>query len=176
MAIHHGVIDIDMPGGTTLWLDRELHAPVTIQYKVTAVDEGGVNDRVSDANAFWMATEKNGGSPLGHRGGTFEQYDDLLTYYVGIGGNDNTTTRMRRYVGARNERPLLPQHDRREADTLLRANVWQKITLRADGRGAEVWRDGTRLFRLDDVRPYTRGWFAIRTVRSHLRIRNLTIS
>jgi hypothetical protein len=175
-AIHDGVIDIDMPGGATLWLNRELHAPVTIQYEVMAVDEGGVNDRVSDVNAFWMATEKNGSSPLGHRGGPFEQYDDLFTYYVGIGGNENTTTRMRRYVGARSERPLLPEHDRRTADTLLRANVWQQITLRADARGAEVWRDGARLFRLDDAQPYTRGWFAIRTVKSHLRIRNLTIT
>ena len=176
IAIRNGVLDIDVPGGATLWLERELHAPVTIEYDVMAVDEGGTNDRVSDVNAFWMATDKDGSSPLGHRGGTFEQYNNLLTYYVGIGGNSNSTTRMRRYIGEPDERPLLLAHDLSDAKTLLRANRWQKVMLIADGRSAEVRRDGKRLFRLDDAQPYTRGWFAIRTVKSHLRVRNLRIS
>jgi Domain of unknown function (DUF6250) len=173
--IRGGVLDIDVPGGTTLWLKRELHAPVAIEYEVMAVSEGGANDRVSDVNAFWMATNKDGSSPLGHRNGTFEQYNNLLTYYVGIGGNSNSTTRMRRYIGERDERPLRPEHDLSGADTLLTANRWQKVRLVADGQGAEVWQDGKRLFRIDDAQPYTHGWFAIRTVKSHLRIRNLTI-
>ena len=33
------------------------------------------------------------------RSGTFAEYNDLLTYYVGLGGNRNTTTRFRRYIG-----------------------------------------------------------------------------
>src|SRR5687767_3977682 len=84
IEVRDGVLDIDVPGGATLWLKRELHAPVRIEYEIMAVDEGGTNDRVSDVNAFWMATNKDGSSPLGHRGGRFDQYDNLLTYYVGI--------------------------------------------------------------------------------------------
>ncbi len=176
IEVQDGVLDIDVSGGATLWLKRELRVPVTIEYEVMAVDEGGANDRVSDVNAFWMATNKDGSSPLGHRGGKFAEYDNLLTYYVGIGGNTNSTTRMRRYIGERSNRPLLPVHDLSESAALLQANRWQTITLIADGRGAEVRRDGKRLFRLDDTKPYKRGWFAIRTVKSHLRVRKLTIS
>jgi uncharacterized protein DUF6250 len=176
ITVRAGVLDVDVPGGATLWFKRELHAPVTIEYEVMAVDEGGTNDRVSDVNAFWMATNRDGSSPLGQRGGPFEQYDNLLTYYVGIGGNSNSTTRMRRYIGEPDERPLLPAHDLHDPKTLLRANRWQKVTLIAGGQGAEVRRDGELLFRLHDAQPYTRGWFAIRTVKSHLRVRNLRIS
>lgn len=176
ISVRDGVLDVDVPGGATLWFKRELHAPVTIEYEVMAVDEGGSNDRVSDVNAFWMATNRDGGSPLGQRGGRFEQYNNLLTYYVGIGGNSNSTTRMRRYVGEPDERPLLPAHDLNAPKTLLRANTWLKVTLIAGGKGAEVRRDGELLFRLDDAQPYTCGWFAIRTVKSHLRVRNLRIS
>jgi hypothetical protein len=176
IGVRDGVLDVDVPGGATLWFKRELHAPVTIEYEVMAVDEGGTNDRVSDVNAFWMATNKDGGSPLGQRGGAFEQYNNLLTYYVGIGGNSNSTTRMRRYIGEPDERPLLPAHDLHDPKTLLRANTWQKVTLIAGGQAAEVRRDGELLFRLHDAQPYTRGWFAIRTVKSHLRVRNLRIS
>lgn len=174
--IDQGVIDIDVPGGTTLWLDQPLQAPVRIEYEIMAVDEGGDNDRVSDVNAFWMATNADGSSPLGRRNGTFAQYDTLKTYYVGIGGNYNSTTRMRRYIGKTDDRPLRPEHDLGDEAVLLKPNQWQTITLIADGRGAEVHRNGERLFRFDDDAPYTHGWFAIRTVWSHLRVRKLKIS
>ena len=41
----------------------------------------------------------------------FAAYNDLKTYYVGLGGNRNTTTRFRRYIGDPETRPLLPEHD-----------------------------------------------------------------
>ena len=41
------------------------------------------------------------------RSGAFADYNDLLTYYVGLGGNRNTTTRFRRYIGDPVLRPLL---------------------------------------------------------------------
>jgi hypothetical protein len=97
-------------------------------------------------------------------------------YYVGIGGNRNTTTRLRRYVGQVGVRPLLPQHDRSDAPAMLRPNIWTSITLTADGQHITVRRDGQMLFTLDDASPYTSGWFGLRTTFSHLRIRRLTIS
>ena len=72
--------------------------------------EGGPNDQVSDLNVFWMANNVDGQQPVfAHvRSGKFADYNDLLTYYVGLGGNRNTTTRIRRYIGDPVLRPLLP--------------------------------------------------------------------
>ena len=171
-----GVIDIDAADGVTLWYARPLTGPVAIDYDVMAVQAGGPHDAVSDVNAFWMAQDPAvpGGSVLARpRGGAFARYDDLTTYYVGIGGNRNTTTRMRRYVGRAGERPLLPEHDRSDAAAMLVPNRWTHIRLIAKGQEVAVERDGVRLFTMHDTAPYMRGWFGLRTTRSHLRVKNL---
>lgn len=172
-----GVLDIDVPAGATLWFKRELTGPVAIVFDATAVAAGGANDRVSDMNAFWMATNQDGPpAPFSQpRTGKFADYNNLLTYYVGLGGNSNTTTRFRRYIGDPVARPMLPEHDLSSPDALLVPNRKQTITLIADGSRIEYWRDGIRLLHYDDPAPYTRGWFAIRTVQSHLRIERLRI-
>jgi hypothetical protein len=167
-----GVLDIDTPAGLTLWFRPELVGPVAIEYQAQAVSAGGPNDRVSDLNAFWMAREVSGGSPLARpRTGAFADYDTLRTYYVGQGGNGNTSTRFRRYVGRPGERPLLPQHDHAAADEMLVANRWTTVRLVADGGLVQYWNDGRKLFELRDAEPYTRGWFGLRTTQSHLRVK-----
>lgn len=172
-----GLLDIDSAKGLTLWLDRPLAAPVTIRFQARAVSAGGANDKVSDLNAFWMASEADGTSPLAHpRTGKFEDYDTLRTYYVGIGGNRNTTTRMRRYVARPGDRPLLPEHDRTDAAAMLVPNRWTTITLTVRDGHAAVQRDGHLLFTLADEAPYLRGWFGLRTTWSHLQIRTIAIS
>lgn len=177
VTIDHGTIDIDSPKGVTLWSNRDVAAPVTITFEAMAVAAGGTNDQVSDLNAFWMASEVDGGSVLARRrSGAFAAYDDLRTYYVGIGGNRNTTTRFRRYIGEPGNRPLLPEHDRAAAADMLRPNVWTRIRLIADGRTIAVERDGRRLFTLIDDHPYTRGHWGLRTTWSHLRIRRLSVT
>nr|WP_277998466.1 DUF6250 domain-containing protein [Sphingomonas liriopis] len=177
VTFRHGTIDIDSPKGLTLWWRRPVAAPVTIAFEAMAVAKGGANDRVSDLNAFWMATQADGGSVLTHpRSGAFAAYDDLRTYYVGIGGNRNATTRFRRYVGEPGNRPLLPEHDLSAPADLLRPNVWTRIRLIADGRTVAVERDGRRLFTLADDQPYRRGHWGLRTTWSHLRIRRVTVT
>ena len=172
-----GVLDIVSPAGLTAWFKPELIGPVVIAYEAMAVSEGGPYDRVSDLNAFWMAREVGGGSPLDHaRSGAFADYDTLETYYVGQGGNGNTTTRFRRYVGRPGERPLLPRHDHATPDEMLTPNRWTSVRLVADGSRIEYWSDGRRLFDLEDSAPYTRGWFGLRTTQSHLRMRNFSVS
>lgn len=167
-----GRLDIDTPAGASVWFRRELRGPVMIEYDAVAVAEGGPNDQVSDLNAFWMASDAGTaeGTPPRPRSGAFADYDDLLTYYVGQGGNRNTTTRMRRYVGMPSERPILPEHDLSAPSTLLVPNAVQRIRLVAAGSQIEYWRDGQRLFAMTNSRPYTRGWFAVRTTLNHLRI------
>lgn len=172
-----GIIDIDTAKGLTLWWRKPVAAPVVIRFEAMAVSEGGANDTVSDLNAFWMARDADGGSVLAHRrSGAFADYDSLRTYYVGIGGNRNSTTRFRRYVGRTGDRPLLPEHDKRDVADMLVANRWTVIRLVADGRTIAVERDGRRLFTLDDPAPYASGQFGLRTTWSHLRIRHLSIT
>lgn len=177
VTLDHGVIDIDSPKGTTLWSNRAVVAPVTITFEAMAVSAGGPDDQVSDLNAFWMATEADGASVLAHRRtGAFADYDTLRTYYVGIGGNRNTTTRFRRYIGQPGNRPLRPEHDRAAPADMLRPNMWTRIRLIADGATVAVYRDGRRLFTLVDDAPYRRGHWGLRTTWSHLRIRRVSVS
>ncbi|WP_223390503.1 DUF6250 domain-containing protein [Caulobacter segnis] len=171
-----GVLDIVAPAGFTAWFKPELIGPVAITYEAQAVSAGGPFDRVSDLNAFWMAREADGGSPLDHpRSGAFADYDTLKTYYVGQGGNTNTTTRFRRYVGRPGDRPLLLQHDHAAADEMLTPNRWTTVRLIADGQRIEYWSDGRRLFEHRDPEPYLRGWFGLRTTQSHLRVRDFAV-
>ena len=174
----NGVLDIDVPAGVTLWFKPRLEGPVSISFDATAVAAGGANDQVSDLNVFWMASNRDGVEPVfaKPRSGAFAEYNDLRTYYVGLGGNRNTTSRFRRYIGDPVERPLLPEHDLRSPDVLLVPNRKQTITLIADRNTIEYKRDGVTLFRLDDPVPYTAGWFGLRTTRSHLRLQNLRIA
>jgi hypothetical protein len=177
ISAQQGVLDIEVPAGATLWFDHELHSPLAIAFEASAVAAGGRYDRVSDLNCFWMARNRDGVTPVysQQRSGRFEDYNDLLAYYVGLGGNSNTTTRFRRYIGDSTRRPLLPQHDLSAPDVLLVPNRRQRITLIANGSDIQYWRDDRLLFRYSDPSPYTNGWFALRTTQSHLRIERFRI-
>ena len=173
-----GVLEIDVPGGCTVWFKPLLEGPVVITYGATAVNRGGPNDRVSDLNCFWMARDARSPDDLfaTTRSGRFAEYNQLRGYYVGLGGNSNTTTRFRRYIGDPDVRPLLPEHDLRGPADLLTANKPQRIRLVANGSSIEFFRDGRRLFRHVDAQPYTSGWFGFRTVSSHLKISRFRVS
>ncbi len=176
VVVKDEVVDIDAPAGCTVWLEHRLSGPLEITFQATAVAKGGDNDQVSDLNVFWMASNRDGSAPFTlQRSGKFAEYNDLLTYYVGLGGNRNTTTRFRRYIGDPEIRPLLPEHDLASADVLLVPNQRQTITLTADGSRIAYRRDGRTLFTYEDPAPYVQGWFAIRTTYSHLRIEKLRV-
>jgi hypothetical protein len=179
-----GVLDIDVPAGVTVWFRRELEGPVMISYEATVVSAGGPNDRVSDLNSFWMATDPRSPEDLfarprsESRSGAFAEYNLLRMYYVGLGGNGNTTTRFRRYIGDQADRPLLPADDISVAehpDEGIVANKSQTVTLVADGGLIQYWRNGKNIFETIDPEPYTRGWFGIRTTKNHMRVKNLRI-
>ena len=173
----NGRLTIDVSGGCTVWFRHELSGPVRIEYEATLIARGGKNDRVSDLNCFWMARNRNGNSVLTgkRRGGAFAEYDTLCAYYVGLGGNANTTTRFRRYIGKAGVRPLLPEHDLQAPEFLLKPNVRQKIRLIACDNLIQFWRDDRRLFEIWDDAPYKRGWFGFRTVSSHVQIENFHV-
>jgi hypothetical protein len=170
-----GALDIDVPGGCTVWFKPLIEGPVVIEYEATVISAGGPNDRVSDLNCFWMARDARSPDDLfaTKRSGAFADYNELRCYYVGFGGNGNTTTRFRRYVGDRENRPLRAEHDRRSP--LIMANRPHRLRLVADGGRIEFHVDGRRVFETVDPEPYTGGWFGIRTVHSHLSIRHFRV-
>ena len=172
-----GGVEIDVPGGCTVWLKQPLTGPVLISYEATLIGAGGPNDRVSDLNCFWMAQDARSPGDLfaTPRSGKFSDYDQLRCYYVGHGGNSNTTTRFRRYIGEKGNRPLRSEHDLTAPEFLLVPNVSQTIQLVAAGGVVGYYANGRRLFAYDDPEPYTRGWFAIRTVTSHFRVKNFRV-
>ncbi len=175
VTVQGDALVIEDVGGCCVWYREKLTAPVVIEYDLTVVSRGGPFDRVSDMNCFWMANDpKAPGRPTG-RSGKFSDYDSLFTYYVGYGGNTNSTTRFRRYDGT-SDRPLLPEHDLKDKKFLLVPNHAYHIKLVArDGR-AEFWRDGELILSYKDPSPLTSGWFAVRTVKSHLEVRNFHVT
>ncbi|HEY7087227.1 MAG TPA: DUF6250 domain-containing protein, partial [Tepidisphaeraceae bacterium] len=175
---HDGKLEIDVPAGCTVWFKPQISAPALIEYEATVLSGGGPNDRVSDLNCFWMATDSraaNGDVFDVKRSGKFADYNALRCYYVGLGGNGNTTTRFRRYIGSPTTRPLLPEHDLNNAPNLITPNVRQKIQLVTCGTLVQYWRDGKRVFEYTDADPYKTGRFAFRTVTNHMTIENFRV-
>jgi len=173
----NGLLRLDVPAGATVWFRPELREPVMIEYEATLISRGGPNDRVSDLNCFWMATDARSPKDLfaTARSGAFADYNQLRAYYVGQGGNGNTTTRFRRYIGDRELRPLLPEHDLSDAAVLLKANTVHTVRLVAAAGRIQYWSNGKLLFDVRDPAPYTRGHFGFRTTYNHLEIRNFRV-
>ena len=168
-----GVLVIEDKAGCSVWLREPLKAPLRIRY--TAKVTGG--ERVSDLNCFWMATDPRSPGDFFDaaktgRDGRFATYDGLRTYYVGCGGNTNTTTRFRRYDGA-GARPLLPEHDHQGAEALLEDGREYRIEILVTADGRTTWaRDGKVWFTYEDPEPLREGWFGFRTVWSRIEIRD----
>lgn len=172
--IEDGRLIIEDAAGCTVWFNEVLQAPVRITYDVLVSSRA----RVSDLNCFWMATDPSlsGGlfDPAHKRTGQFSSYNTLRTYYVGYGGNNNSTTRFRRYPGD-GTRPIDSEHDLQTPEVLLQADHVYRIELvAADGRVRYI-RDGEVLFDLVDPEPHFEGWFGFRTVNSRLEIRNFRV-
>jgi hypothetical protein len=173
----NGILQLDVPAGATVWFRPELRGPVMIQYEATMIRRGGPNDRVSDLNCFWMASDARSPKDLfaTKRSGKFADYNQLRAYYVGQGGNTNTTTRFRRYIGDPELRPLLPEHDLASAEVLLKPNVTQIIQLVANRGSILYYNNGKLIFDFQDTAAYTRGHFALRTTFSHIELRKFRV-
>ena len=116
-------LEITDQKGCTIWLNKIFNQPIMIEYTATVIDQGGPQDRVSDLNCFWLATDpfRNDFFSNPNRLGRFPQYDSLALYYVGQGGHNNTKTRFRKYQG-NGEKPLLPEHDLTDPKFMITAN------------------------------------------------------
>ena len=172
--LEDGKLVIEDEGGCSVWYKERVEAPVLIRYKVLASSKA----RVSDINCFWMASEP------GHEGdhfyeghqrtGKFATYDIMQTYYVGMGGNYNETTRFRRYEGG-GKRPLLPEHDLGDPEFMITPDHEYAIELVAADGKVTYTRDGELLFEYEDAEFLSSGWFAFRTVLSRIEISEIEI-
>jgi hypothetical protein len=162
---------MDVEAGATLWLKQPLSGNYVISYTRKVMMGRGKNDRLSDLNQFWMASDPHN-SNLFSRTGVFEEYDKLQLYYAGIGGNTNTTTRFRKYLGT-GERVLIT--DLQDQSHLLKANYDYKIDISVYKGCTRLRVDGQVYFSYLDAEPLTKGYFGFRTTQSRQEIDDLVI-
>jgi len=165
-----GRLLMDVDGGATVWLDRPLTGNVQISFTRRVIVDGGKNDRLSDLNVFWMARDPKRAN-LFTRSGKFEDYDDLTMYYVGIGGNRNTTTRLRRYGAG--VRELVNEYT--DGAHLLEPNRDYRIEIAVYEGCTRVRVDGNTWFTYRDPHPLRSGWFGLRTTWSRQTVDDLKI-
>ena len=167
----NGKLMIDSKGGVTVWLNKKLKGNFQIEFDRTVLIEKGINDRLSDLNQFWMAHDPHN-SNLFARTGPFEQYDSLRLYYVGVGGNTNSTTRFRKYDGSGN-RILLQEYS--DPDHLLKSNQTYHIQIIVCEGVTSFWINNECYFRYRDPDPIAEGYFGFRTVHSRQSVDNFKI-
>ncbi len=178
------VVDIVSPGGITLWFNKKLEGNIKIEFEALIVNQQGKYDRVSDLNCFWMSNDPQYPDDFFKRSqwrnGVFGKYYSLSMYYVGYGGNSNTTTRFRRYTGdydsflKEKQRPdIIKEYT--DPQYLILANHWYHIEIISEGNCTKYKIDNKVLFELNDSIPYKSGYFGLRTVKNHIKYRNFRV-
>ena len=176
--------EILAPKGLTLWRKQKLQQGTTVEYDACVVDEGKAGDRLSDLNAFWLASDphaKDLWARARWRSGIFLRCYTLQMYYLGFGGNHNTTTRFRRYDGdeagvddATRRPAILKEYT--DAGHLLKANHWYHVKIESTATGrTRFYMDGECIVDYLDPQPLKEGWFGFRTTLSRTRITNFQV-
>src|ERR1035437_1337744 len=171
VTIKNGKLVIDVFGGATVWLNKKLSGNLLIEYKRKVIIDNGPNDRLSDLNQFWMATDPKNKN-LFTRTGVFAQYDSLLLYYMGFGGNTNSTTRFRKYNG-KGDRVLLT--DLTDKPHLLKANKEYSIKITVYNGLTKFFVDDVEYFSFQDKEPLREGYFGFRTTKSRQEINGFRV-
>lgn len=176
-------LEITAPKGLTLWYPEPLAGDYRITYEATVLMEEGPCDRLSDLNCFWAAEDPEHGDDFfartSWRGGIFERYNSLNLFYVGYGGNGNTTTRFRRYYGNRygapadEVKPLIGEYT--DASHLLVANRPIRIEITVDSGRTTFRVDGEELFSRKLSPGEGDGYFGLRLLNNRTRIVNFRI-
>ena len=173
--------EILSPKGLTLWRKEKMRQGMTLEYDACVVDEGKKGDRLSDMNCFWLASDphaKDLWARANWRSGIFTRCYTLQMYYLGYGGNHNTTTRFRRYDGDEagvddtTKRPAVLR-EYTDATHLLKANHWYHVKIESTMTGrTRFYIDGECVVDYLDPQPLESGWFGFRTTLSRTRITN----
>jgi rhamnogalacturonan endolyase len=170
VTVTNGKLLIDTYGGATVWYKQELKGNILINFKRKIVMDSCKNCRLSDLNQFFMATEPNENKLFKRKGG-FTEYDSLNMYYVGMGGNYNSTTRFRKYNNG--DKKIIQEYN--DAAHLLQANKEYLIEIIYYNGLIKFMVDKQEYFSWKDEQPFTHGYFAIRSTRSKQEISDLKI-
>jgi len=163
MKISQGKLDVSATAGGTVWYKNKLQGNIMITYNATVIDAGGKNDRVSDMNTFWMASNPSS-EKINNQSGKFESYDNLHLYYAGIGGHDNETTRFRKYTG-HGQKAILKEYTDKEH--LLVGNQKYAIKIIVNNGLVQYYVNDNLFWEYKDASPYEDGYFGFRTYISH---------
>ena len=169
-------LDITSPMGLTLWYDHRLTGNYEITYSVKMLMQGGMNDRLSDLNCFWSANDPKHPDDLyaraAWRKGIFKNYNTLNLFYVGYGGNYNSTTRFRQYLGGMHDlsdpkvRPVIKEYT--DSEHLLKPNKWYHIRIRVENGVTTYSVNGEELFRYKIKTGEGDGHFGLRLLENHV--------
>ncbi len=177
-------MEIVAPDGLTLWYDQKLTGDYLISYRVKVVMEGGKSDRLSDLNCFWAASDPLHPDDLfcrsTWRGGLFSNYNSLNLFYVGYGGNNNSTTRFREYhaehlaKGDKEKiRPVIKEYT--DPENLLKPNEWITVQIRVEANTTTYSVDGVELFSEKIAEGRGDGYFGLRLLRNHTEFTDFSI-
>jgi hypothetical protein len=199
-------LDVLMPDrGATIWNKQVFSGPITIMFNVVVPSENlhleGV--AVRDINCFWHATDTEKSQDIfddNRYTGSFISYHKQQGYYASMGGNNNTTTRFRRYPRTVKNIPVdhisLTNRDGLE-DYLVQSDREYTIQLVVYDDVVQYIVDGKIFYEIregdsitietsdgssEDVKytrelfaPYTEGRFGFRLVRSHHKYSNFRV-
>jgi len=161
-----GKLILDTKGGVTVWLNKKLSGNIRIEFTRKVLIDTGKNDRLSDLNTFWMASDPKNKN-LFTRDGILESYDSLQLYYAGIGGNTNSTTRFRKYEG-NGERTLLKEY--KDSAHLLKANKTYSVVIEVKDKLIRYSVNKEVFFEYNDPFVLKEGYFGFRSTKSRQSI------
>ena len=176
-------LEITAPKGLTLWYNQRLTSDYEISYRVKMLMQSGKYDRLSDLNCFWGANDPEHPGNLFERSewrnGIFQHYKTLSLFYVGYGGNHNSTTRFRQYFAKAADtsdaiaRPVIKEYT--DKSHLLFPNKWYDIQIRVE-KGITTYRiNGEELFRLTIKDNEGDGHFGLRLLENHTLFTNFQV-
>ena len=178
LAERGDTLEITAPAGLTLWYATPLRGSYRIVYEATVLVEGGPHDRLADLNCFWAASDPEHAEDFfarsEWRGGIFARYNSLDLLYVGYGGNENSTTRFRRYYGQRfgapadEVKPLIGEYT--DAGHLLVANRPLRIEIAVTGDRTSYSVNGEELFSRKLAPGEGDGYFGLRLLSNRTRV------
>ena len=176
-------IEIQAPKGYTLWRNEKISGDCQIDYYARVMDEGLPEDRLSDLNCFWKASDPQAPDHIFERKdwrqGIFEHYYSLQLYYLGYGGNSNSTTRFRRYDGdfsSFQSKKIRPEVLVEYTDSLhlLKPNHWYHIRIVCQGNRVQYFMDNELIVDFEDPSPLLTGWFGFRTTQARVQLTGFT--
>lgn len=179
----NNILEIIAPEGLTLWYNQKLTGEYEISYRIAMVAEGNRFDRLSDMNCFWGASDPEHPDDFfvrsEWRSGKFHTYNSLNLFYVGFGGNANTTTRFRQYHGeyygkdVSKIKPLLQEYTDKEH--LLEPDKWYHVVIDVTNRETSYSVNGETLFRLPIKEGEADGYFGIRLLTNHIQLMDFKV-